>query len=218
MWIPKKAQFSGKIVPMILLAFAIVSTIWIYAYNMYLEGENTRLSINIEETKTKITNVQKNPNLQVYKLLTDNKNIIDKLEAQSQVTTFIKRLSTIENKYLLNFWWFSYSAWVITTGVITSSDSSLAPYSIVADFIKWYRKDKNTYFTLPFISQVSGSDTMKFALKFTVKDVLPKIVDDPNIVEPFAKSNKQTILEKIEKRNQKVLLNKKDEVKAEVQQ
>ncbi len=218
MWIPKTSQFSWKIVPMILLAFAIISTIWIYSYNMYIEGENSRLSMNIDETKTKITKIQEDPNLQVYKLLTDNKKTIGKFEAQSQVTTFIKRMDVIENKYLLNFWGFNYSAWVITTGVITSSDSSLAPYSIISDFIKLYRADKNTYFTLPFIREVSGSDKMKLNIKFDVKDVLPKNLSDDNIVAPSIKSSKQTILEKIEKRNQKIKVDTKAEPKREVKQ
>ncbi len=77
---------------------------------MYIEGENSRLSMNIDETKVKITKIQEDPNLQIYKLLTDNKKTIEKLESQSQVTTFINRMDTIENKYLLNFGGFSYSA------------------------------------------------------------------------------------------------------------
>jgi len=95
---------------MILLAFAIASTILIYSYNMYIEEKNSRLSMNIAETKVKITKIQEDPNLQVYKLLTDNKKTIDKLESQSQVTTFIKRMDSIENKYFLNFGGFTYSA------------------------------------------------------------------------------------------------------------
>lgn len=216
MWIPKTSQFSWKIVPMILLAFAIASTILIYSYNMYIEEKNSRLSMNIAETKVKITKIQEDPNLQVYKLLTDNKKTIDKLESQSQVTTFIKRMDSIENKYFLNFGGFTYSAWVITTGVITSSDSSLPPYSIVADFIKSYREDSNTYFTLPFINKVSGSDKMKLNIKFDVKDVLPKNIVEKTVIEK--KSNKQTILEKIEKRNQKVQVKEKVEATKEAKQ
>ena len=50
-----------------------------------------------------IIDVQKDPNLQIYKLLTDNSKTIDKLKSQSQVTTFINRLVSIENKYLIQF-------------------------------------------------------------------------------------------------------------------
>ncbi len=198
----KTSQFSGKIIPIVLLLFAIISTAGIYWYNMYLEWENARLTTNISETKEKIIDVQKDPNLQVFKLLTDNKKVIDKLTAQSQVTTFIERLSLIEKKYLVNFWSFDYSAGVISTWVVTSPESSLTSYSIVTDFIKWYRADKNTFFTLPFINQVSWSDSMKLNVNFNVKNNLPKKISD-NTVAPV-KSSKQAILEKIEKRNQKV--------------
>lgn len=200
----KASQFSGKIIPIILLVFAILSTAGIYWYNMHLESENEKITQNISETKSKIVEIQKDPNLQVFKLLTDNKRIIDKLTSQSQVTTFIKRLAIIENKYLLNFGAFNYSNGVISTWVITSPDSSLSAYSIVTDFIQKYRADKNTYFTLPFINQVSWSDSMKLNVEFTVKDKLPEVANDNEVVTAPVKTNKQTILEKIEQRNQKV--------------
>lgn len=206
MWIAKNSQLTWKIVPIILLIIALVLTASIYGYNNYLEWKNALTESNIAETKEKIENIQKDPNLQVYKLITDNRSTMDKLTAQSQVTTFIERFTEIENKYFLNFGTFNYASWVITTDAVTSSDSSLASYSIITDFIKWYRSDRNTYFTLPFISAVNGSDSMKFNVVFDVKDVLPENADENEKteakVETSTNSTKQAILEANRKKAQ----------------
>jgi len=57
---------------------------------------------------------------------------------------------------------------------------------------------------------------MKLNIKFDVKDVLPKNIVEKTVIEK--KSNKQTILEKIEKRNQKVQVKEKVEATKEAKQ
>ena len=172
MWIWQRAKI-WKFLPVVLLVFALISTVWIYIYNWILEWQNNKLDLNISWIDAKIKNVEKDPNLQIFNLLTNNKKTIERFESHSQITTFINRMELIEGKYQVIFEWFSYSNGVISTLMTNSPDSSIIAYKVISDFIKWYRTDKKAYFTLPFIWRVSGSKTMQMNVKFNVKEILP---------------------------------------------
>ncbi|MDQ7009172.1 MAG: hypothetical protein Q9M94_02680 [Candidatus Gracilibacteria bacterium] len=169
----KKKGNSFKINPaLILLIIVILITVGLYGYNTYIEGENKIITERIGERQTKIDNIKKDKNIQVYALITDNKKILDKLESYSQITRFINSVTYIEDNYDLILDGFSYSNGIVTTKAVTNPEKVSNAYIAVSDFIEKYRKDKKSDFKLPFISKVVGNGDMAFNLKLEVKENL----------------------------------------------
>lgn len=171
--IAKKKLNSFKINwALILLFIVILATIWLYWYNKYIEWENKNISDRISKKEAEIKNIKKDKNIQVYSLIINNKKVLNKLEAYSQITDFINGLTDIENNYNLILNWFNYSNWIITTTAMTNPERVSTPYKTVSLFIRDYRKDKNSKFKLPFISKVAWTSNMLFNLKLEVKNNL----------------------------------------------
>lgn len=171
--IAKKKLNFFKISPaLIFLIIIILITIWLYWYNKYIEWKNNIVSDRITAEKNKINDIKQDKNIQVYSLINDNKKVLNKLEAYSQITSFINWLKEIEDNYNLILDWFNYSNWVVTTKAITNPEKVSSPYIAVSDFIEKYRKNEKSKFKLPFISKFSWNSGMAFNLKLEVKDNL----------------------------------------------
>jgi len=158
--------------PIIFLVFVILSTIWLYWYNFYIESDNQKIETRISEKKTEINKIKEDKNIQVYALISDNKKTLNKLESYSQITRFMNSLTYIEDNYSLILEWFNYSNWIITTKASTNPEKVSNAYVATYSFIEKYRNEKDVDFKLPYISKVIWNSQMSFNLKLEVKDNL----------------------------------------------
>lgn len=162
--VPIKNTNNVIIFPIILLVIVILSTIGIYWYNYSLEKENNKIYERLANIEKNIWILNKNENIRIYNLIQKNKKILTKLEKYSQITYFINSMEYIKKQYWLNFKWFNYSNWIIST------KASALFYSSASKFIEEYRKDEKEIFNIWFISKVTGSRELSFDLKLEIKN------------------------------------------------
>ncbi len=165
-----------------LFVLVLVSSIWLYIYNLYLQDEIWAINKDIIVYKTNIKELKKDEKLQVYTLIEENKKILNEMEKRSKITNYINAVEKISVKMWLEFGDFNYSDGKITTDVVAKTKSlavsgedvikNLA-YVKVRDFIKKYRKDQTALFDLGFINSFNWtdeiSDTIEFSVVFTIK-------------------------------------------------
>ncbi len=169
MWIKK---INKLFLPILLLIVAVISTAGLYFYNIYLEWENSSKQVEIKDIKEKINNVRKDRNLQIFELLDDNKRVLDKMKAESQITTMMSAMDDIESKYNIFFEGFNYSNGEISSEAFSNTEDGWEPYAIVRDFINDFRKEKESGLDLPFITQLEWMSEIKFPIKFRVNTKL----------------------------------------------
>jgi len=162
------------------LIIIILSTTFLFAYNLYISSKNVSLQEQIDQKQIAIKVKKDNPLVQVYDLYIKNKTTIAKLEKQSDIVSFINHLDEISLTYNIELSGFDYSSWEIRTQALTISDKwktlwSSSSYKKTSDFIKKYRLDKKVLFKLSFIETfttnktLSGNEEQTFALSFKLK-------------------------------------------------
>lgn len=156
--------------PMLFLVFVLIITIVLFFYNTHLKKENSQILSRISKIESTIDKIEKNPEVQVYSLLDMNSSFINKLEKRNDIIGHIKHLNYIQNKYWLDFDWFSYSNWKITTTAKSESttDNWIA-YTKTVSFIKNYRESKDAKFDLEFINSFDWMNTIKYNISFGLK-------------------------------------------------
>ena len=151
------------------LFFVIFVTAWLFFYNSFLENKSQVLREEIRNLDSSISEIQKDKDLQIYNLIVLNKNSIDLLKKNSEVTKFINHLKVISSKYDLDFGGFNYSNGILSTSVELVSDEKNLAYNKATNFLSSYRKESEALFELDFVNNITGYDRMKFNVKFNVK-------------------------------------------------
>ncbi|MDP2090083.1 MAG: hypothetical protein Q8K30_00670 [Candidatus Gracilibacteria bacterium] len=167
----KSTYFSS----IVFLVVVVVITVLLYLYNNYLKNNILDIQNTITTVESSINEVENDKNIQIYRLIQLNKEVIASYESMNNITKYINNLNILEREYNLDFTGFEISKGEISTSVITSTDQELgAAYQKTRDFIKKYREDKKALFDLAFITSVEGMVDMKFNVNFKIKNNLTK--------------------------------------------
>ncbi len=165
-WIKKKNNnFS-----LYFLIFVLVLTIWLYGYNFYEQSQISKIENTIQEKQKALSEKKRQKNIVVYNLYNSNKWVFKKLEKYSKIADYITHLDQIWYKYSLNFKWFSYSNWELSTKAYSISDNNAIDYQKTVNFLRKYSKDKQAKFIVePLNSVKTKDDRQEFNLKFKLK-------------------------------------------------
>ncbi len=154
----------------ILFVLVLFISIWIYAYNIFLEKNIEEVNIKIQRIEDGIKEEKKDKALQIYILLKENKNILSKMDKNNQITKYMKHLNDISRENSIDFKGFTLSNSKIATKVESANKTDkILAYMNVKNFIKNYRKSKKALFSLDFINLFNGTDLIKFNANFIIK-------------------------------------------------
>ncbi len=152
------------------LVFVLFISIWLFFYNNYLDKKNSDINSRIESIESNISEIEKDPKVELYSLLKINSWLIAELEKRNNVTEYINHLYSIWNVYGLKFDWFSFADWkIISTATSESTQDGWIAYNKTTEFISDYRTSENAKFDLNFIESFEWMDTMKFNVNFDLK-------------------------------------------------
>ncbi len=151
------------------LFFVIILTGALYAYNTMIVGSNADLEAEINRLETSINKLKDDENVKAYSLYVSNQKTFDSLTAQSQIPDFIKEVKKTLTQYWLELSWFNYNDGKVAVKVISEWDDRSESYQKVVKFLKNYRSDENSLFTLDTISWVTGQSKMNFDVNFVLK-------------------------------------------------
>ncbi len=158
----------------IFLVVVLVATILLYLYNNYIENSIKDIQNDTTTIEASIKEVENDKNIQIYRLIELNKEVIASYESMNKITKYINHLNELKSKYNLEFNWFDLSKWEIVTNIKTTSDDGWLAYQKTRDFINKYRLDPKWLFDLWFVSSVEWMDEIKFKVNFKIKNNLNK--------------------------------------------
>jgi len=185
----KKKKMSTLYVSIWFLFFSIILTWSLYAYNLTLVNENTELDTKIQTKNNSIADLEKDPSIIISSLYNSNKNAIHKLEDYSKITLYINHLLKVSRIYNIDFKWFKYSAWKLSTTAIASSEwLNSINYQKTSNFIKEYRKNtsKDALFDLELVKNISSKnnwESNEFNINLTLKNNISKILKEIEITK-----------------------------------
>lgn len=216
----KNKKISTLYMSIWFLIFSIILTGGLYAYNITLANQNTELNNEIKTKNNSISELEKDQNIIISSLYNSNKSSIKKLEDYSKITLYINHLLKLSRIYNIDFKWFRYSAWKLSTTAISSSEwvESLN-YEKTANFIKKYRENKNkdALFDLELIKNISTKNEWvdnEFNITLNLKNNISKILEQAEITKKEnlkKKEEEDRIKTEQFKARKKALLKKKQE-------
>lgn len=186
---------------LIFLFFIITISIWSYYYDWVLAKTNAGIQKIIDIKNWEIKKLKEDKNLQILDLLDNNRDVINKLRAYSEITSFINHLEDLWAIYAIKFSWFNFNAWILTTSIISETDEAsdnreaLYDYQKVASFIKDYRNDTESMFDLGFIKSINSKTSNIESLDITLSlkdDYIQKVTSKNN--KKIIKKSETTIL------------------------
>ena len=151
------------------LIFILILTGALYGYNTMITGGNTDLDSEMSRLETSIDKLKNDENVKAYSLYVSNQKTFDALSAQSQIPEFIKEVKKTLSKYGLELAWFNYNDGKVAVKVVSEWDTRSQSYEKVVKFLKNYRLDENSLFTLDTISWVTGQSKINFDVNFVLK-------------------------------------------------
>lgn len=168
-YISKKSSLSTW--PIAFLLIVILATAWVAFYNHTLDKENNKILSDIRNREANIKELNSDPRIQIYSLLEANSFAFKELEKRNKITEYIKHLEWISNIYWMEFDWFNFSDWKVTTSArVNSTDDWAIAYEKTVRFIRNYRSSESALFNLNFISSIDWwADSMRFNLDFDLK-------------------------------------------------
>jgi malonyl CoA-acyl carrier protein transacylase len=151
------------------LVIVILANVWIYFHNDNIKFSIVKIESDIKKYELIIDEIKKNKRLQIARLLEINKNVIIKYKSTSQISIYINYMNDIQDKYNINFKWFSLNNWKISSSVIAISDKKWIAYQKAKKFLKDYRKDTTRLFDLEFVNKIKWMDNVQFKVNFKIK-------------------------------------------------
>lgn len=151
------------------LFVSILVTILLYVYVSKINTEVTTVSENITQIDTSISELNNNPEIQIYNIYERNKGVLEKLAYESRVTSFVSNLKKNFTKYNVLGEWFAYSNWQVGIAMSAKTNDGGYAYEKVVDFIKGYNADEKALFELDTIGIFKWYDEIEFAWKYILK-------------------------------------------------
>ena len=191
-----KKKLSANIVSLLFLIFTIILTWGLYIYNTSLTNTNISLDESIVVKEQSIKEIEKNANIVASSLYNANKKSIDKLEDYSKISYYINHILKLRSIYSVDFKWFKYSGWKLSTTVISSSNSAWINYKKVAKFIKEYRENKDliALFDLELVKNITTTNNRvdnEFNINLILKNNIFQILEDQKIKEEELEKEKE---------------------------
>ena len=166
----KNSSKKSTFLAIVFLVLIILLTFGVSSYNTYLENNMEIIKADIIKKEASIKTKQENKLVQVYNLYTLNKQVLERLEKYSKITTYMNELDRIRRVYNLNFKGFDYSNGELVIEATTVSNEIDLDYKKTANFIKRYRLSKTSLFDLGFVDTIeTEADKQIFTLTLNVK-------------------------------------------------
>ncbi len=211
----KKKKRNSLYIASWFLIFIISLTAWLYFYNTFLENKNNNTRESIVKKEQSIKNLESIPKIIASSLYNANKWAITQMWYRSEITSFINHIYDLKRKYNIQFKWFNYSNWHLSTQVIATSDWFWINYEKIVRFIEQYRlnKDKSALFDLWLVRSVTTVNDWVdkvFNINLYLKDDISQIFKQIEIEKEKIEIEK----EKIEKNKQLI----KDKIQEQIQE
>ncbi|MDP2396029.1 MAG: hypothetical protein Q8S84_05055 [bacterium] len=95
----KSTYFSS----IVFLVVVVVITVLLYLYNNYLKNNILDIQNTITTVESSINEVENDKNIQIYRLIQLNKEVIASYESMNNITKYINNLNILEREYNLDF-------------------------------------------------------------------------------------------------------------------
>lgn len=158
-------------ISIIILLWVVFLNIWLYFYNWYLEWKNNSIQEQITQTDESIKKIYEDPKVSLYTMIQNNSKFIDKYKNISKITEYINNLKKLSLITKIEFNWFSYADWKLSSNALAQDDSnSLASVKVekfLSKFRKWDQKDN--FFNLWFVNSFDWQKNITFSLSLEVK-------------------------------------------------
>lgn len=182
----KKKKINSVYTSVWFLILIIILTSVLYLYNSNLIKDNNNLDTLISKQKSAINNLEKDPNIVVSSLYNYSKNSIERLEDYSKISYYINHLIKLRWIYGIDFIWFKYSSWKLSTTAVASSELSWnINYKKTAKFIKEYRENEDLtwLFDLGMVNSVITKNKIDniFNINLILKNNILKILENIEI-------------------------------------
>lgn len=159
--------FIGSI---IIFAFCILATLYLYISNTSIDWEINDSNLKISQFTQTINDLKNNNQIVAYNTIKDALPTIEKSINDSKVQVYINELTRIWRKYKIDFSWFSYENKKISTSAVANATNNNDAIGKISNFIKDYRVKTDNVFALDPISSVSWDITQRsFQVGFLVK-------------------------------------------------
>ncbi len=169
----KKWQNLYVIISLIIFAFAILSTVFLYFYNNKIDNNINQSNSLVIEYKDQIQKLKNNSQIMAYNIIKWASSNIEKSIEDSKAQKYLAELNNVSRKYKIDFAWFSYNDLKISTSAIASSTNEKDGIDKVEKFIKDYRDDNKKLFILNPISSINwNSLNRSFEVNFVVNNNL----------------------------------------------
>ncbi|EKE26315.1 MAG: hypothetical protein ACD_4C00337G0003 [uncultured bacterium (gcode 4)] len=169
----KKWQNLYVIISLMIFAFAILSTVFLYFYNNKIDNNINQSNSLVIEYKDQIQKLKNNSQIMAYNIIKWASSNIEKSIEDSKAQKYLAELNNVSRKYKIDFAWFSYNDLKISTSAIASSTNEKDGIDKVEKFIKDYRDDNKKLFILNPISSINwNSLNRSFEVNFVVNNNL----------------------------------------------
>lgn len=163
-----KAYKSMK-VSIVMFVLVLLFSIWLYFYNSNIVSKNTSLQTQITSLEDEVKKLNEDEKVKLYTLIVSNKVYLERYKYLSNVPEFINNLREISKNYKVNFEWFSYSDWQISSNASLQDDALSLASVKTKNFLEYFRKKDDNIFSLWFVSSFNWQDNINFWVKFKVK-------------------------------------------------
>lgn len=168
--IRRNSSFRNMIISLFVLWLIIVLTIWLWFYNKSNTNKLSVLNTDLWDINNEIKNISKDPTVELYSLIYENKSNLELFEKYSQITNFIAELKNIERDSRISFSSFNYNNWVITLNATAFNDGELLATQKVDNFLSAFRTGEYDWiFELSFINNFVGQESINFVANFNIK-------------------------------------------------
>ncbi len=157
------------LVSIILAILVILLSAYFYISNNSLQKEIENANNKITEHNKIINELKSNKWIVAYEIVKKARLEINKNIETSYVQNYISELMSISRKYKINFSWFNYASYNITTSALAESTNWEDAIKKISNFIKDYRVWNKTTFLLDPIQSISWDASKRsFQVSFKI--------------------------------------------------
>ncbi len=153
----------------VFFAVVVIVTWGLFGYNTYLGKQIADNQTQLDGLQQSIREVTRDPDMQAYIAIKQHAWVLETLTKHSHVTKYIQHISQIAGKYGVNMRKYSQTWDKIRVDTIAEWNDSITAAAKSSTLIRDYRNDDTALFELWVVSSLSGYDSVKFGLNFTIQ-------------------------------------------------
>jgi len=165
----EKKKSSTFITSCVFLTLVVIITGAMYFFNSKVDWEITSLEAKKTRLDSSVEEIQKDPQVQIYKIYQGNKEIFDQYEKRSQIPLFVSHLKKQFLKYDISATGFQYSDGKVNTDLSAGTNETWFAYEKIVRMMDEYSADEKAIFEMQTTGSFSWYDRINFPVQFILK-------------------------------------------------